>query len=62
MALLEGLPRSANAQAVDDVALVEVDAETFEQMIRTNSEIAVRMMRGSRPACASSTCACRTCS
>jgi CRP/FNR family transcriptional regulator, cyclic AMP receptor protein len=45
MALLEGLPRSANAQATEDISLVEVDAETFEQMIRTNSEIAVRMMR-----------------
>jgi CRP/FNR family transcriptional regulator, cyclic AMP receptor protein len=45
MALLEGLPRSANAQASEDVSLIEVDAETFEQMIRTNSEIAVRMMR-----------------
>ncbi len=45
MALLENLPRSANAQALDDVELVEVDAETFETMIRANIEIAVRMMR-----------------
>ena len=45
MALLEGLPRSANAQAVEDLELIEVDAETFELMIRNNSEIAVRMMR-----------------
>ena len=45
MALLEDLPRSANAQAVDPVELIEVDAETFGQMLRHNSEVAVRMMR-----------------
>jgi CRP/FNR family transcriptional regulator, cyclic AMP receptor protein len=45
MALLEGLPRSATAMVVEDAALVEVDAETFEEMIRRNIEIAVRMMR-----------------
>lgn len=45
MALLEGLPRSANAQAIEELELIEVDAETFEHMIRLNSEIAVRMMR-----------------
>lgn len=45
MALLESLPRSANAQAMEACELIEVDGETFEQMIRTNAEIAVRMMR-----------------
>jgi CRP-like cAMP-binding protein len=45
MALLEGLPRSASAEAVEDSMLIEVDAATFEEMLRTNAEIAVRMMR-----------------
>ncbi|MEE8409565.1 MAG: Crp/Fnr family transcriptional regulator [Myxococcota bacterium] len=45
MALLESLPRSANAQAIEAVELIEVDGETFEQMILSNTEIAVRMMR-----------------
>lgn len=45
MALLESLPRSATAEALDPCELVEVDGVTFESMIRTNSEIAVRIMR-----------------
>ena len=45
MALLENLPRSASAMCVEDSVLVEVDAETFEEMIRRNIEIAVRIMR-----------------
>lgn len=45
MALLEGLPRSASAQVLDDCELIEVDAETFEAMIHNSSEIAVRIMR-----------------
>jgi CRP/FNR family cyclic AMP-dependent transcriptional regulator len=45
MALLEGLPRSASAEVVEDARLIEVDSGTFEEMIRGNIEIAVRMMR-----------------
>jgi CRP-like cAMP-binding protein len=45
MALLEGLPRSASATVLEEVDLVEVDGRTFEEMIRGNSEIAVRIMR-----------------
>src|SRR4051812_47901749 len=45
MALLEGLPRSASAMCVEDAQLVEVDQSTFEEMIRRNIEIAVRVMR-----------------
>jgi CRP/FNR family cyclic AMP-dependent transcriptional regulator len=45
MALLEKLPRSATAQTIEDSLLIEVDEKTFEQMIRKNSEIAVRIMR-----------------
>ena len=45
MALLEGLPRSASAEAVDATTVIEVDSQTFEEMIRGNIEIAVRIMR-----------------
>lgn len=45
MALLEGLPRSASASVVEPSTLIEVDARTFEEMIRRNIEIAVRIMR-----------------
>ncbi len=45
MALLEGLPRSATATIAETAELVEIDKETFEVMLRGNSEIAVRMMR-----------------
>lgn len=45
MALLEGLPRSATATVAEDSELVEIDKETFEAMLKSNSEIAVRMMR-----------------
>lgn len=45
MALLEGLPRSASAITLEPTVLVEVDGTTFDEMIRRNTEIAVRMMR-----------------
>jgi CRP-like cAMP-binding protein len=45
MALLEGLPRSANAQVIEPCELIEVDGETFEAMIHDSSEIALRIMR-----------------
>src|SRR5947209_11388082 len=45
MALLEGLPRSAGATIVEDAALIEVDAPSFELLVRKNAEIAVRLMR-----------------
>jgi CRP-like cAMP-binding protein len=45
MALLEGLPRSATAMVVEPSVLIEVDSQTFEEMIRRNIEIAVRIMR-----------------
>ncbi len=44
MALLENLPRSAAAMTTEDSELIEVDQQTFEEMIRNNSEIAVRLM------------------
>jgi CRP-like cAMP-binding protein len=45
MALLENLPRSANAQTIENTKLIEVDAQTFGQMLRSSPEIAMRMMR-----------------
>ena len=45
MALLEGLPRSATAEAIEACELVEVDVQTFEAIIRSNTEIGVRIMR-----------------
>lgn len=45
MALLEGLPRSASAEVVEPSQIIEVSGETFEEMIRGNIEIAVRIMR-----------------
>lgn len=45
MALLENLPRSATATVTEDSELVEVDQRTFEEMVRGNVEIAVRIMR-----------------
>lgn len=45
MALLEDLPRSATARALSDVRLLSINGATFDQLLRDNSEIAVRMMR-----------------
>lgn len=45
MSLLEDLPRSASARAVSDARLLRIDGSTFNQMLQTNPEIAVRMMR-----------------
>src|SRR2546425_2242337 len=45
IAVLEGLPRSASAEALDNVELIEINSTTFDKMIRGNIEIAVRMLR-----------------
>src|SRR6266478_1808149 len=45
IAVLEGLPRSASAEALDEVELIEINSTTFDKMIRANIEIAVRMLR-----------------
>lgn len=45
MSLLEGLPRTMSAQAVEDSELIIINGTTFDQMIKSNIEIAVRMMR-----------------
>lgn len=45
MAILSGRPRSATATCVEDAKLVVVDGRTFEAMLRSNGEIAARMVR-----------------
>ena len=45
MALLERMPRSAGAEMVEDGDLIVISGELFGDMIKTNPEIAVRMLR-----------------
>ena len=43
--LLDDVPREATARALTDVELVRVSGAAFEEMLRRDPEIAVRMMR-----------------
>lgn len=45
MSLLEDLPRAASVRAVSDLKLLEIGGATFDQMLRSNPEIAVRILR-----------------
>ena len=45
MSILEGLPRTVCAEAVDDAELIEINSITFDKMIKGNIEIAIRMLR-----------------
>lgn len=45
MSLLDGQPRSADAVVSEDATLLVVERETFEQLVRENGEVAVRLMR-----------------
>jgi CRP-like cAMP-binding protein len=45
MSILEDLPRAASARASSDLKVLLINGTTFDQMLRTNPEIAVRMMR-----------------
>ncbi len=45
MALLEDQPRLASARALTPAKLLQINGSTFDQMLRDNPEIAVRMMR-----------------
>ena len=45
MALLEALPRSADAVAVTDVKVVAINGSRFDEMLRKNPEVAVRIIR-----------------
>lgn len=45
MAVLENIPRSADALAKTDVTLIAINGTRFDEMIRKNPEISVRIMR-----------------
>ena len=45
ISILENIPRTASARAITDVDLVRINQSTFDEMLRNNSEIAVRMLR-----------------
>jgi CRP-like cAMP-binding protein len=45
MSILEGLPRSASAEAEDDCELIKINSANFVAMIKSNVEIAIRIMR-----------------
>jgi hypothetical protein len=45
MSVLEDMPRAASARAITDTRLLQINGSTFDQMLRDNPEIAVRMMR-----------------
>jgi len=45
LSVLEGLPRTTGAEALQDAELIEINSATFDRMIRANIEIAVRMLR-----------------
>jgi CRP-like cAMP-binding protein len=45
MSVLEDMPRTASARALCDTVLLQINGSTFDQMLRDNPEIAVRIMR-----------------
>ncbi len=45
MSILEDLPRNATALTLEPTKVLRIDGATFDQMLRSNPEIAVRMMR-----------------
>lgn len=45
MAILEGLPRTATAEAEEDTELIRINSANFVAMIKANPEIAIRIMR-----------------
>ncbi|HYK41644.1 MAG TPA: cyclic nucleotide-binding domain-containing protein [Thermoanaerobaculia bacterium] len=45
MSVLEDVPRNASARAKTDVEVVKINGATFDTMLKSNTEIAIRMMR-----------------
>jgi CRP-like cAMP-binding protein len=45
MSVLEDLPRTATARTMVGTRLLQINGSTFDQMLRSHPEIAVRMMR-----------------
>ena len=45
MSILERLPRTADAEVIEDAGIITINTQIFGDMIRSNPEIAVRMLR-----------------
>ncbi len=45
MAIIDGKPRSAYAETIEECKLLIINSETFDTMLRSNPEIAVRMIK-----------------
>jgi len=45
MSILNNKPRSATAEVIEDARLLAIDSQTFEVMVRSNTEIAVRLIK-----------------
>jgi len=45
MSILEGLPRSASAEAEENCDLIKINSANFVAMVKSNIEIAIRIMR-----------------
>lgn len=45
MAILNNKPRTASAEVIEDARLLVLDGKTFEQMVVSNTEIAVRLIK-----------------
>jgi CRP/FNR family cyclic AMP-dependent transcriptional regulator len=45
MSILTGRPRAATAQVAEDAQILVIDARTFEVMLRSNAEVATRMVK-----------------
>lgn len=45
MAIITGAPRSATAEALEDVTVIELDAARFEKMVLSEAQIGVRVLR-----------------
>jgi len=45
MSILEGMPRSASAESEEDCELIKINSANFVSMIKSNIEIAIRIMR-----------------
>ncbi len=44
-AILEGLARTLNSETVEECELIEINSATFDKMIKSNVEIAIRLLR-----------------
>ncbi len=45
MGILENLPRSASAEAVEDCELIKINVAMLDEMMRKNPEISIRILR-----------------